>query len=450
MVNWLTDEDMLPSILPAGRVLEFGLDISALDAAIDFDSAAINLKTVLLLKRVDRSSRPIVFIGHGYGTVVIQKLLSESYGKESYASDLGSTAAVFFFAPPFRGSEELNKWTTGTLSISESKIFAGLGSGSPKLQQIWKQFVPCSRDPNIFVFVYLPKGWNTVERRIREERGKIVTLEDLKAQVDLVHVTSSDVGGIAQFSGPKDHKFHSITRLILKTVQTRQLLGAAEHGDEDMLTYAINHSIDVNLHNKADETALHIAAKHGELQSIRALLSSGKVDIDHQDSYGRTALHQAVLCQEGNKSRPMVEELLKAGADPWIEDTKGVDPDTLSKDPRINIATRRLFEKRPLVEGPPAIPQSRLVRKMPPQGDATEACHETEMVATEVFFITGDKKPEKHLPNYPQVDGLIYSDAPVDDNFQETRRRKFKKKPFCRWYHIPTNNVSSNPNFYTL
>ena len=76
------------------------------------------------------------------------------------------------------------------------------------------------------------------------------------------------------------------------------------------------------------------------------------------------------------------------------------------------------------------------------------AC-KTAMAATEVFFIPGDqvlpeKRPEKHKPVYPSVNELIYSEKSVDDIFAEVCNG-ITARPFCRWYHLPGNNVSLEP-----
>jgi len=70
-----------------------------------------------------------------------------------------------------------------------------------------------------------------------------------------------DIDQIAQLSGPDDPRFHSITRFILKDVRTRQLHGAAEKGDEARATldYLLDRSVDINLKNKLQQTALHVS-----------------------------------------------------------------------------------------------------------------------------------------------------------------------------------------------
>jgi hypothetical protein len=236
-----------------------------------------------------------------------------------------------------------------------------------------------------------------------------------------------------------------VAGLILKKVQVRLILGAAEHSDSHTLIYLIDRPIDVNLCNKLEETALHLAAQREDIEFVTTLLSSGNVHIDNPDSEGMTALHRAVLYNRTNTGR-IVEELIRAGADRWAVNSRGLTPEDLSKQEGISDTIKNLFLRPPMVEGPPVRVQKRL-KKHTPQGDGIAACEKTEMAATEVFFIAGDEnkpenRPEKHSPVYPSVNKLIYSEETVDGIFASVRNENITAKPFCRWYHLPTNNVS--------
>ena len=274
-----------------------------------------------------------------------------------------------------------------------------------------------------------------------------MSIEDLEEDVDRVNVSlTENMWDIARFSGPSDRRFHSVAELISKKVQTRLILGAAERGDDDALAYLINRPFEVNLCNKKQETALHIAAQQENIQFVSTLLSSGNVVINSPDSEGMTALHRAVLSNKKNSAR-IVQELIKAGADRWAEDWERVTPEILAKRKQTRSAIKKCFKKPPMVEGPPVRVQ-RTLKKHTPHGDGIAACEQTEMAATEIFFISGgeenpEERPEKHSPVYPSVNELIYSEMSIDDMFMSVRSRKYiTAKPFCRWYHLPANNVS--------
>ena len=219
---------MLPGVLPASRTIGFGFDLSSVDAAIDFDSAASTLFKALLATRGPDSGRPLVFIGHGYGTVIIQSLLSTVKGDaDSWLNLRGCTAAVVLFAPPFRGSDEFIEWNMKSSKLQDSmkKILEPhLGNGSQYLQKYWKDFRVVAQNPNIFVFAYLSKSANVTEKSRKADKvkaSKTLSIEDLKRDVDLVDVSpTEDMWDIAKFSGPNDPRLHSIAGLISKKVQT--------------------------------------------------------------------------------------------------------------------------------------------------------------------------------------------------------------------------------------
>jgi hypothetical protein len=183
---------------------------------------------------------------------------------------------------------------------------------------------------------------------------------------------------------------------------------------------------------------------------ITTLLGSGKINLDLQDNAGNTALHKVVL-KHGENSKQIAEELLKDGANPYVKNFDGKTPDQLASqlEGDESIGLKELFQRKPLVEGP------RIVRKppkfQPPQGDEIKACNATQAVATEIFHIYDDedenKSPERHLAVYPTVMKLVYSPTTMNDIFESVRPANVPKNAFCRWYHIPANNVSSKIHF---
>jgi hypothetical protein len=67
-----------------------------------------------------------------------------------------------------------------------------------------------------------------------------------------------------------------------------------------------------------------------------------------------------------------------------------------------------------------------------------------------------DSSPEQHVSPYPSVMKLIYSTGSTDETQSKDGTRRIdeiikavrpddakEKTSFCRWHHIPSNNVSS-------
>jgi hypothetical protein len=334
-------------------------------------------------------------------------------------------------------------------------------------------------NPNIYIYVYLSKLSVDVDSTVaqikgkekekgeektrEEEKGREKAREkgedlgkdkspfkDLEDKADHIDGSYGITGQVAMFSGINDPRFESLKELLVTAIRTRQLLGAAERGEDDTMKTLIDESVDLNLSNKVNQTALHVGAESDRPVFITTLLGSGKVKLDLQDTSCNTALHKVVL-KHGENSKQIAEELLKAGADPYVENLKGETPDQLASELEDDesLGLKELFQRKPLVEGP------RVVRKPPklqaPQGDEIKACNATQAVATEIFRIYDDedenKSPERHLAVYPTVMKLVYSPTAMNDIFESVRPANVPKNGFCRWYHIPANNVSSKIHF---
>jgi hypothetical protein len=149
---------MLPDFLPESRILGFGFDLSVTDAPIDLEGAASKLLKILSEDRGVDCSNPIVFIGHGYGAVVVENLLSKKYDQVSAGQNLvSSTASVHLFAPPIDGSNELLDWTERSLKVQNQSRFVGI-KGTPMLSNMWNRFTASLKDldtmGNVFVSIY--------------------------------------------------------------------------------------------------------------------------------------------------------------------------------------------------------------------------------------------------------------------------------------------------------
>ena len=83
---------------------------------------------------------------------------------------------------------------------------------------------------------------------------------------------------------------------------------AAASGDEQSLRQAINEGMDVNVRDGKENTALHIATKHQQLNAMRLLIEHG-ADLNAQNDYLSTPLHLS------EKNMETIRILLEAGAD---------------------------------------------------------------------------------------------------------------------------------------
>ena len=94
----------------------------------------------------------------------------------------------------------------------------------------------------------------------------------------------------------------------------------ARAGATEDLADAVRSGVPANLTNAGGDTLLILAAYHGHVATVRALLDLG-ADTERVNDRGQTALGAAVFRQ----STEIVESLLAAGADPRAGPRSAID-----------------------------------------------------------------------------------------------------------------------------
>jgi ankyrin repeat protein len=104
-------------------------------------------------------------------------------------------------------------------------------------------------------------------------------------------------------------------------------LYAGAQGQLAILRLAIRAGADPRLTNRFGGTALIPAAERGHVEIVRELLTRSKVDVNHVNNLGWTALLEAIVLSDGGPRHQQVVALLLAhGADVNIADKDGVTP----------------------------------------------------------------------------------------------------------------------------
>jgi hypothetical protein len=465
--NWLTDEAMLSSAMPVAQIMVFNLDLgSNSHAPIDFDGTAVEIVAQIRELRVDDQFRSMVFIGHGYGNVVLERLLASHSqeqppragvkGAVSIPAFIDSTAAVVFFAAPFLSSDPLIEWTAQALKISKSaKIFTSLSSKDLiTSSKTLDEFLKLAKQKNICSIAFLEQNVDPSLGEISREKADV---DKLKAMLDDVSEKRKGIGDVAKFSGPNDEKFWKMCGLIDTAVQTHQFLGAAKRGDNNTIKKLIKQSINVNISYEDGQTALHWATRRKKINVIKTLVGNDSLDIDRQAQDGTTALHLAVSHENlhGFVEEDIMDELLAAGASPSIRDRQGRTPNdiiALVKNPPLWMKIR--LKKAQLVKGPSARPD--LIKGKPPDGVGITACENTTMKLKGIFAARPGE-PDNHVQISPSILELIYSEEDAETILESYHGPapgipvpEVQIKEFCQWFHIPMNNVSYSQSDSTL
>ncbi len=104
-------------------------------------------------------------------------------------------------------------------------------------------------------------------------------------------------------------------------------LYAGAEGLLDILKLTIDAGADPTITNRFGGTALIPAAERGHVAIIKELLTRTKVDINHINRLGWTALLEAIILSDGDAHHvEVVQLLIEAGADVDLADSHGVTP----------------------------------------------------------------------------------------------------------------------------
>ncbi|CAL8584147.1 hypothetical protein XPA_009752 [Xanthoria parietina] len=160
LVYW--PKHLLPETLPSARVFAYGYDTRvrhALDAPVSkntvYDIASDFLRT-LEAERRSQPSRPLIFIAHSLGGIVVKELLRQSYGHQAHHSHLHriykATAAVLFFGTPHGGADPRGLCEhvveqvarAAGLTVNE-QIVSTLLPNSERLRELRDEFGPMAR-----------------------------------------------------------------------------------------------------------------------------------------------------------------------------------------------------------------------------------------------------------------------------------------------------------------
>ena len=169
-ILWL--EDLLPKSLNVGWTLTFGYPAYATTfySKSSADRLQQRAHTLVADVQADRSlegfsRRPIIFICHALGGILVKKALSYSSTRtskhvEHLYSIFASTHAILFFGTPHEGTDTRSwlaracsgDWSPQGRYSKESQILSAIETHSETLQAITEQFAHLMKQFHIFFF----------------------------------------------------------------------------------------------------------------------------------------------------------------------------------------------------------------------------------------------------------------------------------------------------------
>lgn len=187
--------DLLPKDLPHVRIISWGYDSSVLKPIKASSQASIFGHAENLLHDLSRirdswdaEIRPIIFVGHSLGGLVIKEALirASEYHSNGQHPDLGAihscTKGVVFLGTPHRGSgkasigEIVSNIAKIGLQRPNDKLIEVLAEDSQVLERQMKSFTSLSNTlPIACVTEELPTGIGMVPHKYRVQRSQILT-----------------------------------------------------------------------------------------------------------------------------------------------------------------------------------------------------------------------------------------------------------------------------------
>jgi len=114
---------------------------------------------------------------------------------------------------------------------------------------------------------------------------------------------------------------------IQDQIKDSPYLVACAQGRTEILQYMLEHATpepDQHVYNRYGGNGLIPAAEKGHIENVRLLLEDGRVDINHQNNFGYTALIEAVALTDNSQLyQDIVKLLVDAGADKDLVDRDG-------------------------------------------------------------------------------------------------------------------------------
>ncbi|KAK3317792.1 Alpha/Beta hydrolase protein [Cercophora scortea] len=223
---WL--RDLLPAKLPGARIMTFSYDASVIGNTSAHGIRANSEKLVNLLRNerddIEDKDRPIVFIGHSLGGIIIKQAIRKVEHDKEKGPDMADIAksikGMVFFGTPHRGADSA-KWLALLSSIAaaatnkpKSEFATTLQTNSEDLMKISEDFRPIAHKYAVASFY---------EEHAHRLLGTVV-VEKTSAVMGLNHEESMMLGGthssMCKFKRG-DRRFDPVWRAIRRASKGR-------------------------------------------------------------------------------------------------------------------------------------------------------------------------------------------------------------------------------------
>ncbi|KAL2266669.1 hypothetical protein VTJ83DRAFT_6021 [Remersonia thermophila] len=456
-VNWLSDLDMLPSEIRGARVMCYTYkgDEQVADPWEYLTKLAKDMINRLTQKRhsdtADYGRVPIVFVGHGFGALIVQRamirLIVETREKLKETTGFLKVAGLILLDAPAPGSlkefpqsrsqEGKKTWTEDWLRKHNTP-----GAPSHKIDTLamW------SRLSLTLSAYFVPVLWHYYSATAVAAKN---------SEVMLAVRQSPTSHRLSRFEGPTDVDY----RTIIKSIKRSLVVLTSTTKSEDLascLAGFLKDKFPVDLRDQKGYTALHLAVRAGNPDAVKRLLYQGKASPVLKDMQGRSALNlaiqEAAQCTRACNGKidpdqekiytEIITHLMKNGSRVDDKDNDGRNPWSYAEGHGTDWI-RRLKDRQPILGsssksslGPPVV--------SPPRSSAQKkACHDYEVILAEVFLQKNQGRFYDlfNLKLVPVYEAIYRAKPNALQRLENSRHKHLSADNVrCRWIHVPANN----------
>ena len=233
-VDWIRDSNMLPGKVTNARIMVFEYESQWVGrGSINqrLSSVADQLVQAFYKRRLRDTKRPIVFVCHSLGGIIVEKAIVTAKLRQSdYPNIFMSIVGCVFLGTPFRGTKSTNKATI--LAQMAETVGLGVDSGlvrvleekSETLKDLLSDFSASAKESNMHIFCFFEQHASDMINLIFKGspfKHKEMIVEEDSAHIDgyQTGALASDHFGLNKFTGPKDGRYISVSGEIKIAVQ---------------------------------------------------------------------------------------------------------------------------------------------------------------------------------------------------------------------------------------
>jgi protein SERAC1 len=290
---------LLPHDLPNCRILTWGYDTMVTRGwtAVSQNNLFSHAKDFLYaLERIHPKGRPIIFVAHSLGGIMVKELLRRSeVSRESTLQDIiNSTVGVVFLGTPHRGSPDLaslaetvRRAASLLLRVdSNSTILRALGIDSPEFELCHDSFITQWRERNFRVKTF-QEAYGISGLSVSRYGGKVVLdgsslLGDPREHAESIAANHMDM---VRFSGFSDTGYVKVKGELLLIIQTVKMYQQSQND----LRQAQLKSIKIDYPSVDDALIESLSSDYDpltQLDSLRTVLDQISLSTDTTASTG--------------------------------------------------------------------------------------------------------------------------------------------------------------------